>query len=91
MPTIVGGLTLKVKPKQRDKMKISLTMKCPDVLNDAIEAACETLFSAGPDVDAAMAAEVLKAQETAKKWFRFGETVNLTIDTDAETCVVESV
>jgi hypothetical protein len=55
-------------------MKISVNMKTPDCLEYATEHLSEE--------------EKEKVMSVAKRWFEFGESVTLEIDTDAETCVV---
>lgn len=73
-------------------MKIKVTMKDPDVLDDAItEAVANGMGEAPRDEDEREAlAEVRreKARKLAAKWFEYGEYLTVEIDTDAGTCVV---
>lgn len=73
-------------------MKIRVTMKDPDTLDDAVrEAASESV--AGIAIDASereALAEVRydRLRESCGKWFKYGEYLTVEIDTDADTCVV---
>lgn len=58
-------------------MRITVGMKCPDALERAIEEAAEG------EVD--FKGTVEKAKAVAAKCF-----IRVTVDTDAETCIVES-
>lgn len=73
-------------------MKIRVTMKDPDVLHDAVnEAALESARAQGLEGDEAEAIAELraeKAREVAVRWFRYGEYLDVEIDTEAGTCVV---
>jgi len=66
-------------------MIVEITLKTPDALDDAINRTAEDRYI--PDEERWEA--VCKAKELAKKWFRFGETVTLVLDTDKETCEVK--
>jgi len=72
-------------------MKIKVTMKCPDALDQAIEKAAED--EVGGPMDSSEHDErwkdlVLQGKKVATKWFKWGEYVTLEIDTEANTCIV---
>ena len=74
-------------------MRFTVGMKCPDALERAIEEQAENEIGGPVDSeehDIAFEDLVAKAKEIAAKWFKYGEYIQVTIDTDAETCVVES-
>jgi hypothetical protein len=58
-------------------MKIQLTFKTPDVIDYAIEDLSED--------------EKEIAKTACEKWVEYGECINVTIDTDTETCIVNPV
>lgn len=75
-------------------MRVTVTMKCPDALDQAIIKAAEGEIGGPPDSeehDIMFDDLVAKTKILAMRWFRYGEYVNLTIDTDTETCVVDEV
>lgn len=73
-------------------MKIKVTMKDPDTLQDAIEEAVKKdLSDLGLDQDeleSVMEKRCEKVTTLACKWFEYGEYLTVEIDTDAKTCVV---
>lgn len=73
-------------------MKIRVIMKTPDALNDAIERAVEDEMPAGDseDLEGEFVTRTMAARKIAEKWFSYGELVTLVIDTEANTCTVES-
>lgn len=75
-------------------MRFTIGMKCPDALERAIEEQAENEIGGPSDYseehDIAFEELVEKAKKIAGKWFKYGEFIQVTIDTDAETCVVES-
>lgn len=60
-------------------MKFTILLKSPDSLHYAIE-------NATSDEDS-----VVEIRKLCEKWFKYGELVTLTIDTEAKTCVVNEV
>lgn len=73
-------------------MRFTVCMKCPDALEQAIEKEAENEINGPPDSeehDIAFSELVEKAKMIAGKWFKYGEYIRVTIDTEAETCVVE--
>ncbi len=73
-------------------MKFRVTMKDPDTLSDAITEAVKTSLSdLGLDEDELeplIERRHEKITEQCSKWFRYGEYLEVEIDTDAKTCVV---
>ena len=76
-------------------MKIRLTMKDPDTLNDAIEEAVKDdiarLGLSAEEAEAVKDIRIEKAAEVCSKWFRYSELLTVEIDTEAQTCVVAEV
>lgn len=72
-------------------MRILVHMKCPDALQDAIERTVESEveFSDGNEGDQEFAEMCDEISKLARKWFRFGEVLTVTFDTDSGTCFVE--
>jgi hypothetical protein len=88
-------------------MKIRVTMKTPDAVDDAISRAIEDhpegvvvsvkgkpvagtpqmSFVGSIDEDSRESLEAA-IKKLSEKWFRYGETVTLEIDTEQGTCVV---
>ncbi len=70
-------------------MKIIVTMKDTDVLQDAIEDAVkEDVAKLNLSVAEAAVVEELRSEdaaEIASKWFEYGEYLTVEIDTNAET------
>lgn len=60
-------------------MKITVSMKCPDALDQAINEATSTTQ------------EEAEIKNLCDKWFKWGEYVTLEIDTEAGTCIVLEV
>lgn len=70
-------------------MKIRVTMKTADALDDAIHEAVRNIsFDDPPELRVARKEQ---ACALAGKWFRYGESVTLEIDTTKRTCVVMEV
>lgn len=72
-------------------MKFTVSMKCPDALERAIELEAEGLVGGSSDdeeADERYSELVRTAMEYAEKWFRYGEIVTLEIDSDKDTCTV---
>ena len=75
-------------------MIFTVTLKTPDALQDAIERAAEDQIGGSPsndELDEQYEDLVTDTKNICKKWFEYGEMVSLTIDTEKETCVVESI
>ena len=75
-------------------MKIRVMMKDPDTLDDAIDEAIEAdVASIADEEEREAVAEVRKerAHAVAKKWFEYGEYLQVEIDTEAKTCTVLAV
>lgn len=74
-------------------MKITVTMKDPDTLHDAIgDALEEALPRSGLDEDErdlVRDSRHEKIKRQCSKWFKYGECLSVEIDTDAGTCVVK--
>ncbi len=73
-------------------MKIKISMKDPDTLDDAISEAVEDEMTV-TDLDEEEAEAVAKIRhQTVKKicakWFKYGEYLTVVIDTEAQTCTV---
>lgn len=73
-------------------MKIRVTFKTPDAVDNAVEEAVEGVL-AGADMDddeADGAFEVLRdgATQAVAKWVRYGECVTVEFDTEAGTATV---
>jgi maltooligosyltrehalose synthase len=71
-------------------MKFKVTMKDPDVLDEAIIEAVEETVEDMPDDEqkAIMDVRLLKVKSITRKWFKYGEYLTVEIDTEAETCIV---
>ncbi len=73
-------------------MIFTVSMKDPDTLNDAIEDAVkQSMTENGLDhVEQEALLEIRKEKiySQCSKWFRYGEYLEVEIDTDAGTCVV---
>ncbi len=74
-------------------MKFTVSMKDPDTLHDAIDEAVKSdLATTGLDADEQeLLAESRreKISELCGKWFRYGEYLDVEIDTEAGTCIVK--
>lgn len=75
-------------------MIIDVVMKSPDVLQDSIEEAVSLHMApcGGPPDELLqfdMEQEADRIKKMCEKWFKWGETVTLTIDTEKETCEVK--
>ncbi len=66
-------------------MLITISMKTPDCVEDALEQALETY----PDDQHKKIRD--KFKKVTDKFFEYDECVSLTIDTDKGTCVVNKV
>lgn len=73
-------------------MKFRVSMKDPDTLYDAIaEAVRSELKQLGLDQDELELLEesrFKKVSDICDQWFRYGEYLEVEIDTEAKTCVV---
>lgn len=72
-------------------MRIRVTMKQPDVLDDAITDAVSELSISALDEDEMRAVRNTRADKIrglASRWFEYGEYLTVEIDTEAETCTV---
>lgn len=73
-------------------MKIKVTMKDPDTLQDAIQEAVVEHFKAlgicGDELEAVAEKRTEKVSALAEEWFRYGECLTVEIDADARACVV---
>lgn len=65
-------------------MKIRVTMKTPQALDDAVVEA----IARQPLGLHSCEKEYEKVMKLARKWFRWEESVTLEIDTEAQTCTV---
>lgn len=68
--------------------KIVICMKTPDAVNEAIVEAAAEHYTTDEDKDGF----IEKTSELAERWFEYGESVCLELDTDCETikvCEVE--
>jgi len=75
-------------------MKIRITMKTPDVLQDAIDnAVFITEANQGGDEMSSAEVEHVRSSATlkARKWFKYGEYLTVELDTESGTCVVMPV
>jgi hypothetical protein len=73
-------------------MRFTVCMKCPDELDRAIEEAAENEIGGPVDSlehDRAFQDAVDKAKAAASKWFKFGECIRVTVDTEDGACFVE--
>ena len=68
-------------------MKFRVTLKNPDVLDEAIQAAVGASLQDGTG-EADREALQDNAMEACALWFRYGELLTVEIDTEALTCVV---
>lgn len=68
-------------------MKFRVTLKTPDVLDEAIQAAVDVSLQ---DDTSETDREALQdaAAEACALWFRYSELLTVEIDTEALTCVV---
>lgn len=75
-------------------MKFTVTMKDPDVLEDAIERAAEKSVLEEYPTMATKERELLTevrcevARQVAGQWFEYGEYIDVEVDTDAGTATV---
>jgi hypothetical protein len=72
-------------------MKFRVSMKDPDTLQDAIADAVHANTADIADEDERISVKEVrsdKAHKLCRKWFRYGEYLEVEIDTDAGTCVV---
>jgi len=64
-------------------MKFRVTMKTPDALEQTIEEVEDQLTVRGKSIS--------DVQDLCEKWFKYGESLTVEIDTEAQTCVVVPV
>lgn len=73
-------------------MKIRVTMKDPDTLDDSVRDAVAQSFLdselSTEEVEAASEVRREKMRAACDRWFKWGEYLTVEIDTDAGTCVV---
>ena len=72
-------------------MIFRVKMKDPDVLTDCIKEAVDKLSIDGLDkeeIECIKEHRIEKTIDLCTKWFKYGEYINLEIDTEKETCVV---
>ena len=72
-------------------MKIIVSMKDPDTLNDAIEDAVKNIKIEGvseEEMDFIRENRIKETQSLCSEWFEWGEYLRVEIDTEAKTCVV---
>lgn len=80
-------------------MKIYLTFKTPDALEDAAREQAERVKEAAAEEDTLTTEEIEERYEktynevldAGKKWFQYGEYVNVVLDTETGTCTVKPV
>lgn len=72
-------------------MKIRITFKTPDAVDEAIEEAVGNTLPVGIPEDEQKAIadlRVEKVKAASRKWFEWGECATVEWDTDANTCTV---
>jgi hypothetical protein len=75
-------------------MKVQITFKDPDVVLEGIEDAVRKSLGADRsawsllEYKAIFDARLREVHEKVGKWLRYGEYVDVEVDTDADTCVV---
>lgn len=72
-------------------MKIYVTMKTPDALDEAIkEAVDEEIDSTMPENECEDIAKrkIKDAKDLAETWFEYEEYITVEIDTETKTCIV---
>lgn len=72
-------------------MKFRVTMKDPDVLDDAIREALESTAFDGmseKEVELVRDDRAEACRNLCNRWFEYGEYLTVEIDTEAKTCVV---
>jgi len=74
-------------------MKVRITFKTPDVVQEGFDDALKESLKETPGLsaDEREGLEGLRASEIGPKvakWFRYGEYVDVEVDTEADTCVV---
>lgn len=74
-------------------MKYTVSMKCPDALDDSIKEAVRAEVDDIEQIDDEEREDLAetradKYRDQARRWFRYGEYITVEIDTDAGTCVV---
>ena len=77
-------------------MKVTITMKTPDVVFYAAQEEKERVLETEQDLTLAEMNEVAEqafaeVQEASKKFFQYGEAVTLELDTEKQTCTVREV
>lgn len=75
-------------------MKIKVTLKDPDVLDDSIREVVD-MFTVGAltneELEAVKELRKESYHRIADKWFQSGEYLTVEIDTEAQTCIVLEV
>lgn len=73
-------------------MKFRVMMKDPDALDDqirtAVKRSVEALGLEDDEADAVLETRVEKVNSLCGRWFKYGEYLEVEIDTDAKTCTV---
>lgn len=73
-------------------MKFTVQMKNPDTLHDAIREAVEievkALKLSEDESELVIKQRCKKVSDICSKWFRYGEYLEVEIDTEAKTCTV---
>lgn len=75
-------------------MKIKITFKDPDSLQDQVEEAIKEELETKTDLsedekDVLLEKRKEKVLELCSKWFEYGEYLRVEVDTEKETCIVE--
>lgn len=75
-------------------MKFIVSMKNPDALDEAIQEAVRNDLKrsqdiAADEVDILMEHRCEKIRAICKQWFQHGEYLNVEVDTEANTCIVQ--
>ena len=77
-------------------MKFRVSMKCPDALHEAVKEAVEESVDTssvlgtldGDEKDSIIESRIEKVRSLCSKWFKYGEYLEVEIDTEEATCVV---
>ena len=76
-------------------MKLRITMKDPDTLDDAIREAAENsvepLGLSPEEAEAVVDTRIAQAQKVCRRWFEYGEYLRVDVDTEAGTAIVVPV
>lgn len=72
-------------------MKITVSFKNPDALDESIDESFQDLKIEGLDEEELEAVKETRKAETkeiCEKWFKWGEYLTVEVDTEAKTCTV---